>query len=126
MSEEYKTVCDKCGGKTWYETEQPCQRTISRGCETCGSHEFVSKQEKCTGTLRVISNENLDERLTPFYKSGERVEVIEPDGTKNRFWVGKSTGWKPCYLEIKRRDSYGGAQAYIPEGAKVQHTGIFK
>ena len=126
MSEEYKTVCDKCGGKTWYETEQPCQRTISRGCETCGSHEFVSKQEKCTGTLRVISNENLDERLTPFYKSGERVEVIEPDGTKNRFWVGKSTGWKPCYLEIKKRNSYGGAQAYIPEGAKIQHTGIFK
>lgn len=57
MSEDYKTICDKCYRKTWYEGEQPCH--------VAG----------CTGTLRVISSENLDERLTRFYKSGERVEV---------------------------------------------------
>lgn len=124
MSENYKTVCDKCYQGTWYETEQPCQRTISKGCPTCGSHEFVSKQVKCTGTLRVISNENLDERLTPFYKSGERVEITYKNGEKKRCYIGKSTGWKPCYLEISRRDSSGGGSVYFPEDATIRGLGI--
>lgn len=51
---------------------------------------------------------------------GRRVEVTYPDGDKSRFWVGQSTGWAPCHLEIARRDSSGGPQAYIPEGATVR------
>ena len=39
---------------------------------------------------------------------GQRVEVEYEDGTTMRFWVGKSTGWMPCHLEIKRRTSMGG------------------
>lgn len=126
MNDTYKTICDKCNKKTWYETEQPCKMSYTRGCENCGSHEFVSHERKCTGTLRVISSENLDPRLTHYYERGERVEVIEKDGTKNRFWVGKSTGWKPCYLEIKKRNSYGGEMAYIPEDGKIRGLGIYK
>lgn len=105
MKQEYKTICDKCGIKTWYETEQPCKNTIFTGCPTCGSHELISKETKCKGTLRLIDNSGLDERFARYYENKERVEVIEPDGSKNRFWVGKSTGWKPCYLEIKISDT---------------------
>ena len=38
---------------------------------------------------------------------GKRVEVTQ-NGQKERFWVGKSTGWTPCLLRIKRSNSMGG------------------
>ena len=50
---------------------------------------------------------------------GARVEVIERDGKRRRFWVGKSTGWLPIHLEVARRDSHGGDGAYVPDGARV-------
>lgn len=50
---------------------------------------------------------------------GRRVEVSGPDGSR-RFWVGKSTGWSPCHLEIARRDSTGGGAVYIGAGESVR------
>lgn len=43
---------------------------------------------------------------------GRRVEVIDAHGDRRRFWVGKSTGWRPCHLEIKTRRSMGGMAVY--------------
>jgi hypothetical protein len=100
--------------------------TNFEGCGECGSHENISEPVKCTGTLRLIDNSGLDARLTPFYKSGERVEVEYKDGTKDRFYVGKSRGWKPCYLEIKKSNSWGGSSAYVPENAIIRGTGKYK
>lgn len=51
---------------------------------------------------------------------GQRVEVTYPDGGKRRFWVGKSTGWMPCHLEIANRRSHGGGPVYFPEGSTVR------
>lgn len=34
-----------------------------------------------------------------------RVQVVDKHGETRRFVVGMSTGWLPCHLEIKRRDS---------------------
>jgi hypothetical protein len=42
---------------------------------------------------------------------GWRVEAIAKDGTKRRFIVGRSTGWRPCSLELARRNSSGGSPA---------------
>lgn len=42
---------------------------------------------------------------------GWRVEVVTTYGEKRRFIVGRSTGWKPCHLEISRRNSWGGGPA---------------
>lgn len=43
---------------------------------------------------------------------GWRVEVTtDGGGTKWRFIVGKSTGWRPCHLEISRRGARGGFPA---------------
>lgn len=62
----------------------------------------------------------LDKRFTPFYESGERVEVIWKDGYdlgemlygrnrgRSRFYVGRSSGWRPVYIMLARRDSIGG------------------
>lgn len=72
----------------------------------------------------------LDERFTQYYKSGQRVEVewlegyedysgygARTDGKKARFYVGKSTGWKPVYLQIYARNSSGG-QAILSSAVK--------
>jgi hypothetical protein len=42
---------------------------------------------------------------------GWRVEVIDEGGNKWRFIVGKSTGWRPCHLEVSRRNALGGFPA---------------
>jgi hypothetical protein len=44
---------------------------------------------------------------------GCRVEVSERSGYKRRFIIGRSTGWKPCHLEIARRNSSGGGALYV-------------
>jgi hypothetical protein len=51
---------------------------------------------------------------------GKRVEIAQPDGETRRFWVGKSTGWAPCHLEIARRNSTGGPAVYVPPGSRVR------
>jgi hypothetical protein len=42
---------------------------------------------------------------------GWRVEVVDNYGQTRRFIVGRSTGWRPCHLEISRRGAYGGMAA---------------
>lgn len=59
--------------------------------------------------LAVRDNSGLTETLTGL--EGHRVEVIRKDGTKDRFIVGRSTGWHPCHLEIRTKRSSGGLPA---------------
>lgn len=42
---------------------------------------------------------------------GWRVEVVTTYGEKRRFYVGMSTGWRPCHLEVLTRRSLGGCGA---------------
>ncbi|MDD5355694.1 MAG: hypothetical protein PHY56_04115 [Candidatus Omnitrophica bacterium] len=126
MVEQYKSVCDNCGKKTYYEEEQQCHffYPASRKCETCGHTETIEpvKMVRCTGTLRLIDNSQLDERFTFAYERGLRVEVTwkkgyenyggygsRTNGQKARFRVGKSTGWKPIYLMLLKSNSLGGS-----------------
>lgn len=44
--------------------------------------------------------------LAPF--EGDRVEVVTTYGETRRFWVGRSTGWRPSFLEVKTTRSMGG------------------
>lgn len=39
---------------------------------------------------------------------GKRVEVTYTWGEKERFYIGKSTGWIPCHLMVKKSNSTGG------------------
>lgn len=49
--------------------------------------------------------------LTPQLVGLERkkVEVVDKWGETRVFWVGKSTGWIPCHLEIEKRSDSGGS-----------------
>jgi hypothetical protein len=42
---------------------------------------------------------------------GWRVEVEDLYGETRRFYVGRSTGWVPCHIELKLRTSSGGFAA---------------
>jgi len=52
---------------------------------------------------------DLNPQLTEW--RGWRVEVVDQFGETRRFIVGMSAGWKPCHLELSRRDSRGGGMA---------------
>lgn len=54
---------------------------------------------------------------------GKRVEVTSPDGTRERFYVSRSTGWLPCHIAVKTRRSLGGCSVYIPPGASIRVVG---
>lgn len=54
---------------------------------------------------------------------GWRVEVLTTYGEKRRFIVGKSTGWRPCHLELSRRGSTSGGGA---EKEYVKITKLYK
>lgn len=80
----------------------------------------------------------LDPRFTPYYISGERVEVewldgyemyigygCYTDGKKGRFYVGKSTGTKPVYLQIQNKNSIGGIAISSYAVKSIKGLGIF-
>ncbi len=84
------------------------------------------KQENPVSALAGMTQERWDE-LTPPERDqlrdlsgltpqlvgleGWRVEVETTYGETRRFIVGKSTGWRPCHLEIPNRASSGGGSA---------------
>ena len=90
-------------------------------------------------TGRDMDYSELDDRFIPFYDSGERVEVTWKDGyedfsgygartggKKARFYVGKSTGWKPIFLMILRCDSMGGGSIVSSAVDKIRGIGKCK
>lgn len=63
------------------------------------------------GSLSQAQREKLRLPATPLMMApflGKHVEVVTHSGEMRRFWVGRSTGWAPCYLEKDRQDNVGG------------------
>lgn len=54
---------------------------------------------------------------------GQRVEIVDSYDEKRRFIVGKSTGWMPCHLEIKKSNSTGGVSV---SGAPFKSVRVIK
>ncbi len=111
---EFKTICNKCYKKTWYETEQPCHMSYAKKttCETCGHTHVSDTQEKCTGTLRLIDYTNVRTHLT----IGERYLFSDKNGNKKRYTLGRTTGWKPCLLLMHNARSTGSSiTVYAPD-----------
>ncbi len=73
-------------------------------CELCSAI-----QHYCTAHHTQCDIELIPELIG---LEGKRIEIVDCDGTKRRFYVGKSTGWIPCHLEIARSDSSGGIAVY--------------
>lgn len=89
-----------------------------------------------------IDESDLNPEFTKYFESGEQVEVewkegwgmmmgntgCKTGGNKTRFYVGKSTGWKPIYLMLLKKNSSGGcAISKNEEGIKsIKGTGKFR
>lgn len=54
----------------------------------------------------------------------KRVEVVDSYGETRRFFVGKSTGFIPCHLEISRRNSSGGPAVMGAPFRSVRVVGV--
>ena len=54
---------------------------------------------------------------------GKRVEVTSKDGSKRRFYVGKSTGCIPIHLTIAKRTSIGGPEVCILDTDTIKVVG---
>ena len=86
-----------------------------------------------------LDESELDKRFKRYYNDNERVEVTwkpgfedytgygcRTEGRKARFYVGKSTGWKPVYLSILNRNSYGGSQILSCAVESIKGLGIYR
>lgn len=96
--------------------------------QTVGSVEALCEYERLIEGARrknVATGWRSSSELTPelIGLEGKRVEVITEWGEKKRFYVGKSTGFIPCHLEIKRRNSSGGSAVCIGKPQSVRVIG---
>ncbi|HKR05951.1 MAG TPA: hypothetical protein VJY62_15045 [Bacteroidia bacterium] len=72
--------------------------------ELCRLIGIARRKNKLTGWRSQA------ELYKPFIdKEGQRVEVEYTWGEKEKFYIGKSTGFIPCHLTIKKSNSTGGA-----------------
>lgn len=81
------------GSLATYDTMQNLLDALKQACEADGERAVYDLSPQLTGL------------------EGWRVEAVTKYDETRRFIVGKSTGWAPCHLEIKRRDSSGGDPA---------------
>ncbi len=78
-----------------------------------GSIEAYEQYQKVIDMARIKHEQSgwysNSELYAPFIgNEGRRVEVQYTNGEKERFYVGKSTGFIPCHLIIKKINSRGG------------------
>lgn len=80
----------------------------------------------------------IDKRFEKFYDIKERVEVTwkpgfedytgygsRTEGRKARFYVGKSTGWKPIFIQIYSKRSIGGQAILSCAVESIRGLGIY-
>lgn len=78
-----------------------------------GSPDFFDYRDPLPENLRDMTQErwNLLSNAQLIGLEGWRVEAVDVHGERRRFIVGKSTGWRPCHLEIKTARSACGDPA---------------
>lgn len=80
-------------------------------------------------TGKYYSELTFDRIIENWKNSHSRIERTNPEGygdytgygartegKKNRFYIGKSTGWIPIYLEILTNRSFGGGALFWKKG----------
>lgn len=68
----------------------------------------------------------LSKKFIPFYESGQRIEVKTPWGKLERGYVGVTTGWKPSFLLVHRRNDRGSSTLLSDEYEIVKTLPLFR
>lgn len=66
--------------------------------------EYVARKQSELGERFDVSK--LAPQFVPYYESGQRIEVRSSWGTR-RGRVGVTTGWRPAFLLMARRNCIG-------------------
>ena len=104
--DNFSSVCDKCGGKGWFEKEEECTREISIPCKCCGSYEYA-KTKKCNGKNVLIDYSDIAKKFIPYYESQKRIKVKFSYGETKGGTIGMTTGWKPVFILMLTSRSIG-------------------
>ena len=67
--------------------------------------EFITRKQREHG--EKFDPSDLNPAFIPFYESGKRITVEFFYDETRRGTIGVTTGWKPCFLLMLRRDSRG-------------------
>lgn len=67
--------------------------------------DVIAKKQIAYG--KRFDDSDLVHKFIPFYESGQRIEVDFGYGTIKRGTVGMTTGWRPVFLLMLRKDSVG-------------------
>ena len=106
MRDEYTAVCDRCYRQTFHTAEQPCGMSYPARCGECHQTRH-DKQQRCSGTLRMIDRSTLAPQFLPYYGRDVRIKVRTKWGEIGTGTVSRTMGWKPSYMLMPRRDSTG-------------------
>lgn len=96
--------------KGWHKKPEPCLREYSEKCKCCGQVKPDGKMIRCKGRNVMIDNSQLAPQFSIYYRTQQRIEVefCDENGKTydvKRGTIGKTTGWKPVYILMLRRDS---------------------
>lgn len=75
--------------------------------------DWVSQKRRQFGTR--FSTADLAEQFVPHFESGDRIEVLFSYGDIVRGTVGVTTGWRPAFILLLRRNSMGSSHVLKKE-----------
>ena len=68
-------------------------------------NDYVAKKKEEYGKKMDLTDINAE--FIPAFESGERITVEFAYGERKRGTIGVTTGWKPIFLLMLRKDSRG-------------------
>lgn len=108
----------------WMDVPQVARNSASL-IGTLEGYESYQRLCQLAESYCQVRNKQCPIELTPQLIGLEhkRVEVVDAHGETRRFVVGKSTGWMPCHLELKTRQSSDGPAV---TGAPFKNVRVIK
>ncbi len=79
--------------------------------------EYLAGKRQQYGNL--FDSRDLAHQFVPYFESGERIEVRSPWGTR-RGRVGVTTGWKPVFILLARRNARGSSDVLTSSDTVVR------
>lgn len=101
--DNHTSMCDRCGAKGYHEKPGPCLRKYPNRCKECD--QCVSGMRDCGGTNVMIDYSDIARAFVSAYESGRRITVRFSTGEEKRGTVSKTTGRKPVFILMPRKNS---------------------